>query len=89
MGTEEARRVGIALEMPSGDQCPACSSRGYSCGTMQSVRAIGGVKSVYRSSLCMSRGEAVVLDTIQSWKNSLLRLAESPNPCNKHASTER
>lgn len=65
--TEEAIRLGIELETPPGDVCPACKSPGYSCGTRQSVKSFCG-KAYFRSSLCMTRGERIVLDKIQEWR---------------------
>ena len=67
MMVEEATRLGIRLEMPEGDECPFCLSPWFGCGTRQSARSILG-KSVFRSSLCMSRGEARVLDQFQKWR---------------------
>ena len=69
MMVEEAKRLGIELERPPGDNCPHCNSPAYSCGTRQSVKSFHG-KAYFKSSLCMSRGESIVLDRLRELRES-------------------
>jgi hypothetical protein len=67
MMVEEAMSIGVELEKPPGDVCKNCGSPDHSCGTRQSVKSFYG-KSLYLSSLCFTRSERKVLDTIQKWR---------------------
>jgi|14BtaG_2_1085337.scaffolds.fasta_scaffold97892_2 hypothetical protein len=80
MMTEEAKRIGIAMEKPDGENCPHCNSPDYSCGTRQSVKSYHG-KAYFRSSMCMTRGEAIVLDRLRELREA--EISEANDQCDR------